>query len=53
MASYNSNQLYGAGTPIEALTSGSEYAFAITSSVSGSTYFTLETVRNPIGFYYS
>lgn len=51
MASYNSNQLYGAGAPIEALTSGSEYTFAVTSSVSGSTYFTLETVRNPIGFY--
>jgi hypothetical protein len=51
MASYNSNQLYGAGAPIEALTSGSTYTFAVTSSASGSTYFTLETVRNPIGYY--
>ena len=51
MASYNSNQLYGAGAPIESLTSGSTYTFAITSSASGSTYFTLETVRNSIGFY--
>lgn len=51
MASYTSNQLYGAGTPIEALTSGSTYTFDITSPASGSTYFTLESVRNPIGFY--
>lgn len=51
MASYNSNQLYGAGAPIEALTSGSTYTFALTSSISGSTYFTLETVRNSIGYY--
>jgi hypothetical protein len=51
MASYTSNQLYGAGAPIEALTSGSTYTFALTSSISGSTYFTLETVRNPIGYY--
>jgi hypothetical protein len=51
MASYNSNQLYGAGAPIEALTSGNTYTFAVTSSASGSTYFTLETVRNPIGYY--
>jgi adhesin HecA-like repeat protein len=51
MASYTSNQLYGAGTPIEALTSGSTYTFAITSSATGSAYFTLETVRNPLGFY--
>lgn len=51
MASYNSNQLYGAGAPIEALTSGSTYTFALTSSISGSAYFTLETVRNPIGYY--
>jgi hypothetical protein len=51
MASYNSNQLYGAGTPIEALTSGSTYTFTLTSSISGSTYFTLESVRNPIGYY--
>jgi hypothetical protein len=51
MASYTSNQLYGAGAPIEALTSGSTYTFALTSSISGSSYFTLETVRNPIGYY--
>ena len=51
MASYNSNQLSGAGAPIEALTSGSTYTFTITSPISGSTYFTLETVRNSIGYY--
>jgi len=51
MGSYTSNQLYGTGTPIEALTSGTTYTFAITSSTSGSTYFTLESVRNSIGFY--
>jgi hypothetical protein len=51
MASYNSNQLYGAGAPIEALTSGSIYTFTISSPTTGSTYFTLETVRNSIGYY--
>ena len=51
MASYNPNQFRGTGTPIEALASGSTYNFAITSSISGSTYFTLETVRNSIGTY--
>jgi hypothetical protein len=51
MASYNSNQLYGAGAPIEALTSGTTYTFTIASPTTGSTYFTLETVRNSIGFY--
>jgi hypothetical protein len=51
MASYNSNQLYGAGAPIEDLTSGSTYTFAVTSSITGSTYFTLESVKNSIGYY--
>lgn len=52
MASYTADQLYGAGTPCEALTSGSSYNFALTSSAqSGSTYFTFETVRNSDGFY--
>ena len=36
MASYNSNQLYGAGAPIEALTGGSTYTFTITSPISSS-----------------
>jgi len=51
MAFYNSNQLNGEGTPIEALSSGSTYTFSITSSISSSAYFVLESVRNTIGFY--
>ena len=51
MASYNSNQLSGAGTPIEALTGGNTYTFTLASPLSGSTYFTLETVRNSMGYY--
>jgi adhesin HecA-like repeat protein len=51
MAFYTSNQLYGAGAPIEALTSGTTYTFTIASPATGSSYFTLETVRNPLGFY--
>ena len=53
MASYNSNRLSGAGAPIEALTSGSTYTFTIASPATGSSYFTLETVRNSIGYYSS
>ena len=53
MASYNSNLLSGAGAPIEALTSGSTYTFTIASPATGSSYFTLETVRNSIGYYSS
>jgi hypothetical protein len=52
MALYNANQLNGAGTPIEALNSGSSYVFEITSSTcTGSAYFTVETVRNSKGAY--
>ena len=52
MASYTSNQLYGAGTPIEALTAATTYTFTLSTPVaSGSAYFTVETVRNANGFY--
>lgn len=52
MASYTADQLYGTGSPTEALTSGSSYNFALTSSAqSGSTYFTFESVRNSNGNY--
>tara|TARA_S200002703_G_scaffold43808_3_gene38170 strand:- start:56 stop:412 length:357 start_codon:yes stop_codon:yes gene_type:complete len=52
MASYTADQLYGAGTPIEALTGGVTYTFTLGSPVSsGSAYFTVETVRNANGFY--
>ena len=53
MASYTGAQLEGQGTPIEALTSGTEYIFTVTapSTLLGSAYFTFETVRNANGFY--
>ena len=53
MASYTGNDLEGQGTPIEALTAGTEYIFTITSpsTLRGSAYFTFETVRNANGFY--
>lgn len=53
MASYTGAQLEGQGTPIEALTAGTEYIFTVTppSTLLGSAYFTFETVRNANGFY--
>lgn len=53
MASYTAEQLYGSGTPIEALTASTSYTFTLTSpsSLSGSAYFTFETVRENDGFY--
>ena len=49
MASYTAAQLKGAGTPTEAL-SGAK-TFTITNTLSGSAYFTVETVRNYSGSY--
>lgn len=51
MAIYSGEQLRGAGITGSALTSGSSYNFSFTSSISGSANFTLEAVRNDIGFY--
>jgi hypothetical protein len=52
MASYSAEQLNGEGTPIEALTGGVSYTFAIGNTTStGSAYFTVETVRNYSGSY--
>ena len=52
MASYTAEQLNGKGTPIEELTAGTSYGFVITNSNStGSSYFTVETVRNLSGSY--
>lgn len=53
MATYTAAQLSGAGTPIEPLTEGTTYTFtfSIPSSLSGSAYFTNESVRNENGFY--
>jgi len=50
MATYTATQLYGTGSLGENLTSGSTYTFTFTNP-SGSSYFTLETVRNNIGQY--
>lgn len=53
MASYTAEQLYGSGTPIEALTISTAYTFSLStpSTLSGSAYFTFETVRENNGFY--
>ena len=53
MATYNASQLYGGGTPIESLIGGTTYnfTFSVPSSLSGSAYFTNESVRNEDGFY--
>ena len=46
-------QLSGSGTPIPALTAGTEYTFtlSIPTGLSGSGYFTSETSKDPNGFY--
>jgi hypothetical protein len=49
MASYSAEQLYGAGTPCEEISGNN--LFSITSSNDEVAYFTIETVRNGLGFY--
>jgi len=49
MASYTAEQLYGAGTPCEEISGN--YTFDIISPNDQVAYFTIETVRNGIGFY--
>jgi hypothetical protein len=49
MASYTAEQLYGAGTPCEEISGNN--LFSITSSNDEVAYFTIETVRNGLGFY--
>ena len=49
MASYTAKQLKGAGTPTEALSG--QKTFTLTNPSSGSSYFTVETVRNATGSY--
>lgn len=51
MASYTANQLYGKGTPCELLTGGNTYTFTLSNPLSGSAYFTFESVRDENGFY--
>ena len=49
MASYTAQQLNGAGTPTEVLSG--QKTFTLTNPSSGSSYFTVETVRNATGSY--
>ncbi len=49
MASYTAEQLYGAGSPCEEI--NGTYTFDIISPNDLVAYFTIETVRNGIGFY--
>ena len=51
MASYTAAQLEGAGTPTEEL-SGAK-TFTLDNPLSGSAYFTVETVRNATGSWVS
>jgi len=48
MATYTAAQLYGSGTLGEDLSGTKTFTF---TNPSGSAYFTLETVRQPNGFY--
>ena len=48
MATYTAAQLYGSGTLGENLSGTKTFTF---TNPSGSAYFTLETVREPNGFY--
>ncbi len=51
MASYTANQLSGKGTPCELLTGGNTYTFTLSNPLSGSAYFTFESIRDVNGFY--
>jgi len=53
MATYSAALLEGKGAPMEAINSSDTKTFTLTapSSLSGSAYFTIETVRNNDGFY--
>tara|TARA_B100000900_G_C20424205_1_gene652223 strand:+ start:516 stop:866 length:351 start_codon:yes stop_codon:yes gene_type:complete len=49
MASYSREQLNGKGVPIELIENNVTFTF--TSTNTGSSYFTMETVKNTNGFY--
>lgn len=51
MASYTAEQLSGAGTPTELLSGNKTFTFTKPPNISGSAYFTMETVRDVNGFY--
>ena len=50
MATYQGEQFNQAGLPTEQLVNSSTHTFTFTN-VTGSSYFTLETLRNSDGFY--
>jgi hypothetical protein len=52
MASYTSEQLYGKGVEIEAISKTATKTFTLTNPASGSSYFTIETVKNYSGSYH-
>ena len=51
MANYNASQLSGEGTVVEAFSTLKTFTLTTPSTLSGSAYFTFETVRNENGFY--
>lgn len=51
MAEYKKSQLKGKGVFGNEINPGEVYRFSVTSSISGSSYFTLEAVRDNNGFY--
>lgn len=53
MPNYSGAQLRGAGQPIPALTKNTQYTFVmvVPTHLSGSGYFTVETVKNNTGSY--
>ncbi len=53
MASYTAQQLSGEGTPIEAISGQKTFTLTKPSNLSGSAYFTIETVKNSSGNYAS
>ena len=53
MASYTAQQLSGAGIPIEAISGQTTFTLTKPSNLSGSAYFTIETVKNSSGNYAS
>ena len=51
MANYTANQLSGDGTIIEAFSTEKTFTIYTPLSLSGSAYFTFETIRNSEGYY--
>lgn len=51
MANYSASQLNGEGIVVEAFSTQKTFTLSTPSSLSGSAYFTFETVRNEDGFF--